>query len=120
MSRLRFRSSDWHNGERIGSKSPASIKKVMHMTAGIPHRVGIYFALVQFFFTLTWTIYVIFLPRLAAEVGIPKECVVFILLADQLIFIIMDFSMGLIADRVSQVLGKLGYVILGVTLGSCI
>lgn len=44
----------------------------------------------------------------------------FILLADQVIFLIMDFSMGLIADRVSKVLGKLGYVILGVTLASCL
>lgn len=90
------------------------------MAPGIPHRIGIYLALVQFLFTLTWTIYVIFLPRLAAQAGIPKNAVVFILLLDQLIFVVMDFAMGVAADRVSRVLGKLGYLILGVTLASCL
>ena len=28
------------------------------------HRVGIYLAVVQFVFTLTWTVYVIFMPKL--------------------------------------------------------
>lgn len=36
-------------------------------------RAGLYFALLLLFFTLTWTVYVIFLPRLAAEAGIPKS-----------------------------------------------
>ena len=39
----------------------------------VPHRVGIYFAVVNLFFTITWTIYVIFLPKLAAQAGIPKQ-----------------------------------------------
>ena len=29
-------------------------------------RIGLYLALLQLFFTLTWTVYVIFLPKLAA------------------------------------------------------
>ena len=85
-----------------------------------PHRVGVYFAFVQLFFTLTWTIYVIFLPKLAAQAGIPKQYVVYILLLDQLVFIVMDVAMGVMADRVAQVLGKLGYIVLAVTLGSCL
>lgn len=89
------------------------------MAARVPHRIGLYLALVQFFFTLTWTVYVIYLPRLAAQAGIPKNAVVYILLLDQLIFVVMDYAMGLMADRVSRVLGKLGYVVLGVTLASC-
>ncbi len=84
-----------------------------------PHRVGLYFAFVQVFFTLTWTIYVIFLPRLAAQAGIPKQAVIYILLLDQLIFVAMDFAMGVMADRVSRTLGKLGYIVLGITLASC-
>jgi len=83
-------------------------------------RIGLYLAVVQFLFTLTWTIYVIFLPKLAAQAGIPKHWVVFILLLDQLVFVLMDFAMGLAADRVSRILGRLGYVILGVTLVSCL
>jgi hypothetical protein len=89
-------------------------------TAFVPHRVGLYLAIVQFFFTITWTVYVIFLPRLAAEAGIPKQTVIFILMLDQLIFVCMDLAMGVMADRVSRVVGRLGYIILGVTLLSCL
>lgn len=84
-----------------------------------PHRVALYFAVVQLFFTLTWTVYVIFLPKLAAQAGIPKQAVVYILLLDQLIFVAMDFAMGVMADRISRVLGKLGLIVLWITLGSC-
>ena len=90
------------------------------MTASVPHRVGLYLAVVQFFFTITWTVYVIFLPRLAAEAGIPKQTVIFILMMDQLIFACMDLAMGVMADRVSRVVGRLGYIVLGVTLLSCL
>ena len=90
------------------------------MNRAAPHRIGVYLGIVQFLFTLTWTVYVIFLPKLAAQAGIPKQWVVYILLADQLVFVIMDFAMGLAADRVSRVLGKLGLAILGVTIVSCV
>jgi hypothetical protein len=88
-------------------------------TAFVPHRVGLYLAVVQFFFTITWTVYVIFLPRLAAEAGIPGQMVIFILMLDQLIFACTDLAMGVMADRVSRVVGRLGYTVLGVTLISC-
>lgn len=64
--------------------------------------------------------YVIFLPKLAAQAGIPKQWVVYILLIDQLVFVLMDFAMGMAADRISRVLGKLGLAILGVTIVSCV
>jgi MFS family permease len=85
-----------------------------------PHRVGLYFAFLQFFFAITWTVYVIFLPKLAVQAGIPKQAVIYILMLDQLIFVAMDLAMGAIADRVSRVLGRLGHVVLAVTLGSCV
>lgn len=85
-----------------------------------PHRIGLYLAVVQFFFTITWTVYVIFLPKLAVQAGIPKHAVLYILLADQIIFVVMDLAMGVMADRVSRTLGRLGYVILGTTLVSCL
>jgi hypothetical protein len=49
--------------------------------ATVPHRIGVYLGIAQFFFTLTWTVYVIFLPQLAAQVGIARELVIFILMA---------------------------------------
>src|SRR5438552_11227490 len=81
----------------------------------VPHRVGAFLAVVQFFFTLSWTVYVIFLPQLAAQVGIAKELVIFILMADQLIFAVMDFVMGLWADRVARTVGRLGLIVVALT-----
>lgn len=90
------------------------------MPQSAPHRIGVYLAVVQFFFTITWTVYVIFLPQLAVQSGIPREAVIYILLLDQIIFVVMDFAAGAMADRVSRTLGRLGLVILGVTLISCL
>ncbi len=78
------------------------------ITPRVDHRVGIYFALLQLFFTLSWTVYVIFLPRLAAEAGIPKSWILWILVADQLVFMVADWVMGAKADRMSRVIGQLG------------
>lgn len=89
------------------------------MQPALPHRIGLYLALVQFLFATTWTVYIIFLPALAAQVGIPKQAVVFILLADQVIFVLMDFTLGVMADRVGRVIGRLGRLVLAVTVVSC-
>ena len=82
-------------------------------------RVGIYFAAVQFLFVTCWTVYVIFLPQLAAQAGIEKKWVIYILMADQAIFTLMDFSMGVAADRVQRVLGRLGRLLVILTAVSC-
>jgi len=85
------------------------------------HRsVGIWLALVQFFFTLTWTVYVIFLPQLAEAAGIPRSKVIFILMPDQAIFAVADFAMGFAADRMARVFGRLGRVVVLLTLVSCL
>ncbi len=86
----------------------------------ITPRIGIYFALLQLFFTLAWTVYVIFLPRLAAEAGIPKLWILWILIADQLIFMIADWLMGAKADRMSRIVGRLGPRLALITLFSAL
>lgn len=86
----------------------------------VPHKVGITLALIQLFFTLTWTVYVIFLPQLAAQVGIAKEMVLVILMMDQLIFLVADTAMGVIADKSVRVFGRLGRWVVLVTLVSCL
>ena len=83
------------------------------------NRVGLYLAVVQFFFALTWTVYVIFLPQLAAQAGIAKEAVIWILMLDQLIFVFSDYAMGVAADRSARILGRVGNMVLLVTLLSC-
>jgi len=86
----------------------------------INRRVGIYFALLQLFFTLTWTVYIIFLPRLAAEAGIPKSWILWILVADQLVFVIADWVMGARADRMARIVGRLGPRLALITLFSAL
>ncbi len=81
-------------------------------------RIGVYFALLQLLFTLTWTVYLIFLPRLAAEAGIPPSWILWILVADQLVFVIADWLMGTRADRMSRVVGRLGPRLASITLFS--
>ena len=84
------------------------------------HGVGVYLAVLQFFFTLTWTVYVIFLPKLAIQAGIGKQYIVFILLADQIIFTVTDWAMGVWADRVARTVGRLGRAVALVTGLSCL
>ena len=92
----------------------------MTMQTPIPHKVGITLALIQLFFTLTWTLYVIFLPQLAAQVGFAKETVLVILMMDQLIFLLADTAMGVVADKSVRVFGRLGRWVVLVTLVSCL
>jgi hypothetical protein len=91
------------------------------MTASTPntHKVGITLAVIQLFFTLTWTVYVIFLPQLAAQVGLAKGMVLVILMMDQLIFLVADTAMGVFADKSARVFGKLGRWVVMLTLASC-
>jgi len=81
-------------------------------------RTGLAFALLQLFFTLTWTVYVIFLPQLVVQAGLPKSAVIWILLLDQLVFVFADWAMGARADRAARVVGRLGPLIGLVTLVS--
>jgi MFS family permease len=82
--------------------------------------VGIYLALLQLFFTLTWTIYVIFLPKLAAQVGIRPQAVIMILMLDQAIFAFMDWLMGRLSDRWALVIGRLSRIVAVTTAVSCV
>lgn len=82
--------------------------------------IGVYFALLQLFFTLTWTVYVIFLPQLAAAAGIPKSWILWILIADQLIFVVTDWLVGARTDAISRVLGRIGQQVALVTLISAL
>lgn len=84
-----------------------------------PYRVGLYLAILQFFFALTWTVYVIYLPRLTDQIGIPRSAVFILLLVDQAIFTVTDFALGVVADKVSRVLGRLGYAVTAITALSC-
>lgn len=90
------------------------------MTATVPHRVGLFVAVVQFFFALTWTVYVIYLPQLAAQAGIPKSAVIWLLMLDQLVFLVADYACGVASDRMARLNGRIGPAVLAATVFSCL
>src|SRR3954449_9353018 len=87
---------------------------------GAANRTGIYLAVLQLVFTLGWTTYVIYLPKLAAEVGIAPSAVILILMLDQAIFTVTDTAMGIAADRVAKIAGRLSLFVGALTAISCV
>ena len=83
------------------------------------NRTGGYLAVLQLVFTLGWTTYVIYLPKLAAQVGIAPSAVILILMMDQAIFTITDTAMGIAADRIAPFVGRLGVFVGTLTAVSC-
>jgi len=81
--------------------------------------LGLYLGVVQFFFATTWTLYVIYLPELAGRVGIGREWVPWILVADQVVFALCDVATGFWIDRMRAGLAHFGAWILAATLVSC-
>jgi hypothetical protein len=85
----------------------------------IPQAAGLYLTALELVFALGWTVYAIYLPRLAASVGIAAGAVIYILMLDQAIFTVTDFAMGVAADKVSRLVGRLGHWVAAITLVSC-
>ncbi len=83
------------------------------------NRTGVYLAVLQLVFTLGWTTYVIYLPKLCAQVGIAPSWVILILMLDQAIFTITDTAMGIAADRIAPFVGRLGAFVGITTAISC-
>ncbi len=83
-------------------------------------RVGLYLGLVQWLFALTWTIYVAFLPQLAAGAGIGRKWVIWILMLDQFLFAVMDLGLGIAFDRVAAGMRRLSGAIVMVSALSCL
>lgn len=65
------------------------------------------------------TVYAIYLPNLAASVGIAPSSVILILMLDQAIFTITDTATGLAADRLAPIVRRHGIFIILLTALSC-
>ncbi len=85
----------------------------------VSQRFGWYLAVLQLFFTLCWTVYAIYLPKLAASAGLPTSAVILLLMLDQAIFTLCDFATGIAADKVTRVMGRLGVWVAAATALSC-
>ncbi|HWA36870.1 MAG TPA: MFS transporter [Burkholderiales bacterium] len=83
-------------------------------------RLAVVVAVVQFFFATTWTLYIIYLPQLAAQAGIGKEWIPWILVADQVVFAVTDVITGFWVDRVRRGLARMGGWILAITVVSAV
>src|SRR3984885_7991029 len=90
-----------------------------HPRAPVSANTGVYLAILQLVFTLGWTVYVIYLPRLAGQVGIAPTAVILILMLDQAIFTITDTAMGIFADKITPIVGRLGVFAASLTALSC-
>jgi len=75
---------------------------------------------VQFFFTLGWTMYVIYLPELLKSAGLAATWVPVLLMADQLVFAVMDIAFGMVADRMTEGYRKLARLLLLLTTVSAV
>ena len=76
-------------------------------------------ALVQLFFTLGWTVYVIFLPGLLTLAGIEVSWLPWILIIDQLLFAAADLAFGIWLDRSEQFLRMAGNGLTALVLAAC-
>ena len=76
---------------------------------------GLALASVQFFFTLGWTVYVIYLPDLLKSAGLAAAWLPLLLMADQLVFAVMDIGFGVVADRMSEGYRKLARLLVVLT-----
>lgn len=81
-------------------------------------KTSVWVGVVQAVLVLTWTVYALFLPVLAARAGIPAHWVVWILVADQALFVLTDWAAGVFADRLAAFAGRLGVAIVASALVS--
>lgn len=63
-------------------------------------RVGVAAAGAQLALALSWTVYVVFLPGLAAQAGLSPQAVLWLLVLDQAVFVLADYACGVASDRV--------------------
>ncbi len=76
-------------------------------------------ALVQLFFALGWTVYVIFLPGLLKFAGIDTGWLPWILIIDQLLFAAADVATGVWLDRSEHVMRTAGNWMTALVLAAC-
>ena len=85
------------------------------MTPTTPQRLALATGAVQLFLALTWTVYIIFLPKLAVASGIAPGYLPWILALNQLVFTVCDGVAGIWADRAGAVVGRIGRLMMATT-----
>ncbi len=83
-----------------------------------PLPLGLTVAAAQWTLALSWTVYVVFLPTLAAQAGLAPSAVLLLLMLDQLVFVLADYACGVASDRMLALQARLGPWLVGFTLVS--
>lgn len=94
--------------------------RILLVFAPVDRALAVYIGFVQFFFAVTWTVYVVYLPQLVEQAGIARAWVPWILVADQIVFALVDVATGFWVDRVRGAIARLGPWILGVSVASAL
>ena len=94
--------------------------RILLVFAPMDRSLAITIGVVQFFFAVTWTVYVVYLPQLVEQSGIARSWVPWILAADQVIFACVDVATGFWVDRVRGTVARLGPWILAVSVVSAL
>ena len=87
----------------------------MNAAAPAPRALGLAVAAAQLMLALSWTVYVVFLPALAAQAGLPPSLVLWLLVVDQLVFMVADYASGVASDRVLALHARLGPLLAAAT-----
>lgn len=72
----------------------------------------------EFLFSLGWVVYVVFLPELLTRGGVDRRYLPWILAADQLVFALADWSMGVAIDRARLTLRRIGPLLVAASSAS--
>lgn len=81
-----------------------------------PRALGLAVAGAQLTLALSWTVYVVFLPTLAAQAGLPPQAVLWLLVIDQAVFLVADYACGVASDRVLALHRRLAPWLAGATV----
>lgn len=81
-----------------------------------PFALGLTVSLAQLALALSWTVYAVFPPTLAQQVGLPPSTVIVLLMVDQFVFVLADYACGVASDRVLNLQARLGPWLVGLTL----
>jgi len=87
----------------------------MNASAPAPRALGLAVAAAQLTLALSWTVYVVFLPALAAQAGLPPSLVLWLLVVDQIVFMVADYASGVASDRVLALHARLGPMLAAAT-----
>ncbi len=92
----------------------------MSDTASVTRRKFSYPGILQFLFLLTWVTYVLYLGEFLDKLGMAKSFLPWLLILDQILFLLADVTMGFFSSKVFRLHRRIGPLLLVLNLASCL